>query len=78
MITEKGREAVWRHAGEAGLQDDIKLIAQYFDIKDVSIIYGGKLTYIEELPRKTNRIAVETKSNLTPADLVKKSRAFKR
>lgn len=61
MVVTQGREAVWQHAKEAGLQDDIKLIAKYFDIKDVSIIYGGKMTYIEERPRRSHRIAVVAK-----------------
>lgn len=78
MIVEQGKEAVWQHAAEAGLQDDIRMIAKYFDIKDVSIIYGGKMTYIEERPRKTIRIAVAARPTSSPADLVKQARAFRR
>ncbi|QXV76520.1 hypothetical protein bas12_0038 [Escherichia phage BrunoManser] len=56
MIKESGKRAVWEHAKETGLADGIALIAKYFDIKDVSIIGNGKITYIEELPRKCHRV----------------------
>lgn len=56
MIKESGRQAVWSHAKETGLADGIALIAKYFDIKDVSIIGNGKITFIEELPRKCHRV----------------------
>lgn len=38
MIVETGRAAVWQHAKEAGISDDIVKIAKHFDIKDISII----------------------------------------
>ncbi|WP_279027218.1 hypothetical protein [Gibbsiella quercinecans] len=61
MITLQGREAVWQHAKEAGMAGDIALIAKYFDIKDISIIFNGKLTYLESKPRRATRISVATK-----------------
>lgn len=56
MIRESGKRAVWEHAKEVGMSDKIALIAKYFEIKDVSIIGNGKITYIEELPRKMHRV----------------------
>ena len=56
MIKESGKQAVWKHAKETGLADGIALIAKYFDIKDVSIIGNGKITFIDELPRKCHRV----------------------
>lgn len=62
MKVEQGREAVWNHAKECGIADDIKKIAQYFDIADVSIISGDKMTFLKERPRKMVRVpAVPTK-----------------
>ncbi|QEG07322.1 hypothetical protein CPT_Shelby_061 [Klebsiella phage Shelby] len=62
MIVETGRDAVWQHSKEAGISDDIVKIAKYFDIKDISIIFGGKLTYLHERPVKRTRIAVATRA----------------
>ena len=56
MIVEQGKQAVWNHAKEVGMSEDIALIAKYFTIKDVSIIGNGKLTYMEDMPRKTHRV----------------------
>ena len=56
MIVETGRAAVWNHCAEAGIQDDVKMISKYFDIKDISVIFNGKLTYMDERPRKYVRI----------------------
>lgn len=56
MKVETGRQAVWQHAKECGLDEGIALIAKHFDIKDVSIIGNGKMTYIEERPRKMHRV----------------------
>ncbi len=62
MKVEQGREAVWNHAKECGIAEDIKKIAQYFDIADVSIISGDKMTFLKERPRKMVRVpAVPTK-----------------
>lgn len=58
MIVESGREAVWQHAKEAGIAKDIALIAKYFDIKDISIVFNGKFTYLHERPRRVTRICV--------------------
>lgn len=48
---ERGRAAVWQHAGEAGLQDFLRLVASHFDIDDIAIHTPGKLTYLKEQPR---------------------------
>lgn len=56
MKVETGKRAVWEHAKECGLDEDIALIAKYFDIQDVSIIANGKMTYTGERPRKTHRV----------------------
>lgn len=61
MKVEQGREAVWAHAKESGLADDIARIAKHFDIKDINIFTpgdGGKLTYLVDRPRKYHRVAV--------------------
>lgn len=52
MKVEQGREAVWNHAKETGMADDIARIAKIFDLADVSIISNGKMTYLHERPRK--------------------------
>lgn len=68
MKVEQGREAVWNHAKECGIADDIKKIAQYFDIADVSIISGDKMTFLKERPRKMVRVpAVPTKIDFKAA-----------
>lgn len=56
MQVESGREAVWQHAKECGMAEDIARIAKIFDIKDVSIIGKGKMTYLHERPRKMHRV----------------------
>lgn len=55
MKVETGKRAVWEHAKECGLDEGIARIAKFFDIKDVSIIGNGKMTYMEERPRKMHR-----------------------
>ena len=50
MKVEQGREAVWNHAKETGMADDIARIAKIFDLADVSIISNGKMTYLHERP----------------------------
>lgn len=72
MKVETGRQAVWQHAKECGLDEKIALIAKYFDIKDVSIIGNGKMTYIEERPRKMYRVpAVPTGKTNVAAEIAK-------
>lgn len=62
MKVEQGREAVWNHAKETGMADDIARIAKIFDLADVSIISSGKMTYLHERPRKMHRVpAIPTK-----------------
>lgn len=56
MIVETGRDAVWTHCGEGGIQDDIKKISRFFDIKDISVVYNGKFSYMDERPRKYVRV----------------------
>lgn len=77
LIVETGKQAVWKHCKEAGISDDIALIAKYFDIKDICLIYNGKMTYIDERPRKVHRIAVAAKPEKSTADYLKALRAKK-
>lgn len=68
MKVEQGREAVWQHINEMGMADDIKKIAQYFDIADISVIGGGKMTFLKEKPRKMHRVpAIPTKIDFKEA-----------
>lgn len=72
MKVEQGREAVWQHAKETGMAEDIARIAKFFDIKDVSIIGGGKMTYLHERPRKVHRVpAVPTGKIDVSAEIAK-------
>lgn len=48
---KRGRAAVWEHAGEAGLQDFLRMVASHFDIDDIAIHTPGKLSYLKEQPR---------------------------
>ena len=56
LIKKQGKREVWEHAKECGISDDIALIAKYFDIKDVSIISNGKISFMEDMPRKMHRV----------------------
>lgn len=56
MILKTGRDEVWAHCGEAGLQDDIKMISKYFDIDDISVVFDGKFSYMNQRPRKYVRV----------------------
>ena len=68
MKVGQGREAVWQHINEMGMADDIKKIAQYFDIADISVIGGGKMTFVKEKPRKMVRVpAIPTKIDFKEA-----------
>lgn len=71
---EEGKRAVWEHCKEAGIDGDIALIAKYFDIKDICLIYNGKMTYIEERPRRTTRIAVATKPDKSVSEFIKETK----
>lgn len=77
LKVEQGKRAVWEHAKEAGMGDDITLIAKYFDIKDICIIYNGKMTFIDERPRKCVRIAVAAKPDIELKHLVADKRQSK-
>lgn len=56
MEIKQGKQEVWQHAKEAGMDKDIAMISKYFDISDVCIIYNGKMTFIENKPRKQHRV----------------------
>ena len=56
LIKKQGKREVWEHAKECGISGDIALIAKYFDIKDVSIISSGKISFMEDMPRKMHRV----------------------
>lgn len=80
MKVEQGREAVWAHAKESGLADDIARIAKHFEIKDINIFTpndGGKLTYLVERPIKRHRITVATKPDGSLDDHLKSLRKKK-
>lgn len=71
---EQGKRAVWEHCKEAGISDDIALIAKYFDIKDICVIYNGKMTFIEERPRKVTRIAVAALPTKSVKDYIQETK----
>lgn len=68
MKVEEGRQAVWQHAKELGMDQKIAQIAKMFDVKDVSIIGNGKMTFTGERPRKMVRVpAIPTKVDYAAA-----------
>ena len=69
MEIVKGKQSVWQHAGEAGMQDDIRLITKYFDIKDIAIIFNGKMSYIEDKPQHVVRVKAIPKPESFSRDL---------
>lgn len=75
---DTGKRAVWEHCKEAGISEDIARISSFFDIKDICVIYGGKMTYIEQRPRKMIRIAVATKPDRTVSEYMKETKERKR
>ncbi|QVW27759.1 hypothetical protein [Hafnia phage Pocis76] len=79
MKIETGKQAVWQHAKECGMDEKIALIAKYFDIKDVSIIGNGKMTYVDERPRKTHRVpAIPISEGLTTEGIIEEARKEKK
>lgn len=56
MILKTGRVEVWKHCGEAGIQEDIKIISKYFEIDDISVVFNGKFSYMNQRPRKYVRV----------------------
>lgn len=56
MKEERGRAAVWAHAGEAGMQDFIRRVAAVFDLSDIAISTPGKLSYLDKRPVKYTKI----------------------
>lgn len=77
MIEQRGGEAVKQHAEEAGIADDIKRIVAAFGgssaIKDVAIFTPGKLTYVNEKPRRYVRIKPGGDGNQTTTKAVIKA-----
>lgn len=62
MKVTKGKKETWGLAKKGGLDEGIAKIAQYFDIKDVCVIVGNEMAYVEEKPRKVHRVpAIPTK-----------------
>lgn len=79
MKVETGKQAVWQHAKECGLDEGIARIAKFFDIKDVSIIGNGKMTYVEDRPRKTHRVAaIPVSEMMTTSDAIAEARQEKK
>lgn len=56
MKVSKGKKETWELAKKCGLDEGIAKIAQYFDIKDVCVISGDEMAYVEERPRKVHRV----------------------
>lgn len=62
MKITKGKKETWELAKKGGLDEGIAKIAQYFDIKDVCVIVGDEMAYVNEKPRKVHRVpAIPTK-----------------
>lgn len=62
MKISKGKKETWELAKKGGLDDGIAKIAKYFDIKDVCVIVGDEMAYVDEKPRKVVRVpAIPTK-----------------
>lgn len=81
MEIKQGKAEVWQHAKECGIDQDIALIAKYFEIKEVNIFTpdnGGKLTFIDQRMVKRHRVAVATKSTATTKDMIAISKARSR
>lgn len=58
----QGKRETWEHAKECGLDSGIALISKHFDIADVCVIGNGRMSFVNEKPRKVVRIpAVPTK-----------------
>lgn len=58
MKVFSGKQAVWSHAKEVGLDDALSKISKAFDrdIADVCIIGNGKISYIRDMPRRCHRV----------------------
>ncbi|HAC8812687.1 TPA_asm: hypothetical protein G0I71_21930 [Salmonella enterica] len=56
MKVTKGKKETWELAKKCGLDEGIAKIAKYFDIKDVCVIVGDEMAYVEERPRKVHRV----------------------
>lgn len=78
MVREYGKRAVWEHCKEAGIDGAIKKISSVFgDIKDICVITKEKISYIEEMPRKSVRIAVATKPEKQLSEYIKNTKGKK-
>lgn len=81
MQIKQGKQEVWEHLKEAGMSEDIAMIARHFDIKEVNVYTpanGGKLTYINDRMPKYHRVAVATKSTATTKDMIAISKSRSR
>ncbi|UGO49786.1 hypothetical protein MISHU_38 [Escherichia phage vB_EcoD_Mishu] len=56
MKVKKGKKETWELAKKGGLDEGIAKIAKYFDIKDVCVIVGDEMAYVEEKPRRVHRV----------------------
>lgn len=56
MKVTKGKQETWELAKKGGLDEGIAKIAKYFDIKDVCVICGDEMAYVEERPRRVHRV----------------------
>ena len=56
MKVTKGKKETWELAKKGGLDEGISKIAKYFDIKDVCVIVGDEMAYVEEKPRRVHRV----------------------
>lgn len=77
MLVESGRQAVWQHAKECGIADDLALIAKYFDIAEVNIFANGKLTYINDRLRKMHRVPASPTNKFYRGHLADEMKKFK-
>ncbi|QGF21256.1 hypothetical protein KMB89_gp57 [Citrobacter phage HCF1] len=50
---------------KGGLDEGIAKIAKYFDIKDVCVIVGDEMAYVEEKPRKVVRFRLFLQKSTT-------------
>lgn len=73
MKVTKGKNETWQLAKEGGLDEGIAKIARYFDIKDVCVIVGDKMSYVEERPRRVYRVPA-TPTTIDYKDVINKTK----
>ncbi|UXM05344.1 HNH endonuclease motif protein [Salmonella phage F115] len=66
MKVTKGKKETWELAKKCGIDEGIAKIAKYFDIKDVCVIVGDEMAYVEERPRKVHRVIWEIHNGKIP------------